>query len=192
MKKLLLLTIALSLPLAQVMRAESDKDKKKHKREAAAEAQKAAPAQQNRAIVDQRQVRRGAVQQPRTVAPAPRQAVKTEAALDTRKVERRTDAVTTERNRTVRNFDRNSSSGEEPGDRGAAYRGGGTTISSTRFVLFGGGYYIGQRYGITAPDTIRIIRATSTTSRSMATTILRLASDRNVQLSLRDQVMIAA
>ena len=39
MKKLLLLTLALSLPLAPVMRAENENDKKKHKRQAEAAAE---------------------------------------------------------------------------------------------------------------------------------------------------------
>ena len=145
MKKLLLLTLALSLPLAQVVRAETDQEKRKHKRHVAA-AEHQAPAQQN--VTAQRQplkqqVRRPIVQQSRTVAPAQRQAVTTEANLDGRNVQRsRTTSTQPTVNRTNRNFDRNSFNVARTRVITVRHdRNWWRSRFNTTFVLFGGGYY---------------------------------------------------
>jgi hypothetical protein len=129
MKKLLLLTLALSLPLAQMVRADNDKDRKKHKRQAEAAAvqrgqQGARPAAhavrrpvqttQRRAAPNQPSIvqtphslanERAAAQRPHTVAPAQRQEVKSEARLDGRN--HSGNQVSKNRNRNV---DRNQTS----------------------------------------------------------------------------------
>jgi Putative peptidoglycan binding domain len=148
MKKLLLLTLALSLPLAQVMRADNNDDKKKRKKHVAAEAQTGAPAQQHAASarqLAQPQVRRAVVPHQHTaVAPARRQAVKSEASLGAGKVQHATGSqMVTQPNRTVRNFNRNSFAVAKSRvivvrhDRGWWVN----RFPNTRFVLFGGGYY---------------------------------------------------
>ncbi len=138
MKKLLLLTLALSLPLAQMVRADNDKDRKRHKRQAEAagaqRGQQAArpaahavrrPAQttRRRAAANQPSIvrtphslanERAAARRTRNVAPAQRQGVRSEARLDGR--DRSGNRVARNRNRNVdrtarrghRDFNRNS------------------------------------------------------------------------------------
>jgi hypothetical protein len=148
MKKLLLLTIALSLPLTQVMRAENTQAKKKHKRPVAAEAQKAATASQPRSAAhqtSQSQVHRAVAQPTRTnITPAQREAVRSKAGVNAGNVGNAPNApLVTQRNGNVRNFNRNSFAVAKT--RVITVRHDrvwwANRFPNTRFVLFGGGYY---------------------------------------------------
>lgn len=161
MKKLLFLTLALSLSATQVMRAENDNEKKRHKRQAeAAEAAdrsaQAGPARQSvrqpvlRSSRQQAQrnvapTQRSIARAPRSVAPTTRQPVRSETQLDrNRNVNRNRNnsEVSVQRNGGNRNFDRNSFTVARsrvirtPHDR-SWWR----SRFNTTFVLFGGGYY---------------------------------------------------
>lgn len=156
MKRLLLLTLALSLPFGQLVRAENDTDnkkKRKHQAEAAAEdrSQQAAPSQKKLAGQPVKQpvrpVQPGAVQAHRTVskapnsmAPVPRQPVKSEANLNGQnRVRTQTPNQARNRNRQV---DRNSYSvARSRAVHGYHNRNWWRSHYNTRFVLFGGGYY---------------------------------------------------
>jgi hypothetical protein len=156
MKKLLVLTLALTLPLAQVVRADDDTDKKKkrkHQAEVAEEqrSQQAARSRQKAADQPVKQPappgRPGAAQTQRTVAksphsavPVPRQPVKSEADL---KGQKRvpTPASNQAKNRN-RQVDRNSYTvARSRAVRGYHNRNWWRSHYNTRFVLFGGGYY---------------------------------------------------
>jgi hypothetical protein len=151
MKRLLLLTLALSLPLAQMVRADNDKDRRRHRREADRPSPEAAqpvrPAQrrmmpkqrtvQRQVIPSQRTTQRRQIPRQRTVPAVQRSAVKPEARL-----EGRNRQGTVNRNRPHRDFNRNSFSVARnrvirvPHDRNWWRHHYNTT-----FVLFGGGYY---------------------------------------------------
>ena len=136
MKKLLLLTMVLSLPLAQVMRAENAQDKKKHKRPVAAEAQKAAPASQaHRAVAQPTHTK---------ITPAQREAVRSGVGVNGRNIRSTsTSRAVAQPNRNVRNFNRNSFAVAKSNviavrhDRVWWVN----RFPNTTFVLFGGGYY---------------------------------------------------
>ena len=165
MKKLIVLTLALSLPLAQLVRADNDKDRKRHKRQAEAadvqRGQQSAPqasqkvrrpvrqsaqAPQRRVAPAQRTVNRA----PRSVAPVNRQRVTSEPRSNRQD---RSDRVVTnrgqnrgqnvERNRSSnRNFDRNSFSvARSRVIRTPHNRNWWRSNFNTTFILFGGGYY---------------------------------------------------
>jgi Putative peptidoglycan binding domain len=135
MKKLLLLMLALSIPLAQVARAENDnKERKRHKR--AAEEQQA-PATSARPGTKMQRTARGA---------RPATAVKSEATLDGRTrqatVTRRTTSQAVAA-RPTRSFNRDSFAVARTRVVRVAHpawwwRG---HFPHTTFVLFGGGYY---------------------------------------------------
>jgi hypothetical protein len=161
MKRLLLLTLALSLPLAQVVRADNDRDRKRHKREVEQQrnqqAARQAPVQSAR-----RTVNRPVHPVARSVAPVNRQrgryepqfagrnrsnsqVVATRENIGNRKVDRnRNNApVAARENRgSHRDFNRNSFAVargnviRRPHNRDWWRRHYHTT-----FVLFGGGYY---------------------------------------------------
>jgi hypothetical protein len=171
MKKLLLLTLALSLPLAQMVRAENDNEKKKHKRQAEGAAEQRSqeagrPATQVAHRPVQQAQRRGAPAQrtvsrtPRSVAPVQRQSVKSEASLEGRtpqrtqvsnqainrnqNVNRRgtNSQASAQRNRGNRNFNRNSFTvAQSRVIRVRHDRNWWRSRFNTTFVLFGGGYY---------------------------------------------------
>jgi hypothetical protein len=151
MKRLLLLTLALSLPLGQVARADNDKERRRHKRDAAEEARQEASqpkAPQRRVMPNQRTVRRGTVpeQRPvqRRVVPSQRTlpAVQRTAVKPERKLEGRDRQVTVNRDRPRRDFNRNSFNIARsrvirvPHDRRWWH-----SRYNTTFILFGGGYY---------------------------------------------------
>lgn len=137
MKRLLLILLALSLPVTQVVRAEDQKERKRHRqRSEEREGQQAAqPNQptQRRMVPGQRMVPRG----PRSVPAVQRPAVRSEAQLDGRN--RRGDV---NRTRPSRNFNRNSFTVARsrvirvPHDR-IWWR----NRFNTTFILFGGGYF---------------------------------------------------
>ena len=140
MKKLLLLTLALSLPLAQVTRADNDKDRRHRKARAEERAsQRAAqPAQQaqRRVMPAQRNVSRPVRPGQRFAPAAQRPAVRTETQLD------RNRRVTVNRSAPRRAFNRNSFVVA----RSRIIRVPHNRIwwrnhFNTTFVLFGGGYY---------------------------------------------------
>jgi hypothetical protein len=155
MKKLLVLTLALTLPLAQVVRADDDTDKKKrkHQAEVAGEqrSQETAQSRQKAAGQPVKQpalpVRPGAYQTQRTVAksrhsaaPVPRQPVKSEADLNGQN-RVGTQAPNQAKNRN-RNVDHNSFTvARSRVVRGYHNRYWWRSHYNTRFVFFGGGYY---------------------------------------------------
>lgn len=148
MKKLLLVTLALTLSAAQVMRADNDNDRRKHKRQAdpVAEA-RPAPGGQARPIVRQA-VRQPMPQQaqrrlaptqrdlsrsPRTTVPNQRQAVRSEAQLEGRgrsRVQPPDQAVTPNRN-----GNRNTTQATTQGNRGNrnVNRGGNRNFNRNSF-----------------------------------------------------------
>ena len=139
MKKLLLLALALSLPLAQMVRADND-NKKKHKRqdETAANQQAGAPARQavrqpvrqsvqRNVAPNQRSIvrtphsvanERAATRTNRSVAPGQRQSVRSEANLDGRN-RQRADAPNqaNNQNQKVNRGNRNVNRGNRTFDR---------------------------------------------------------------------------
>ena len=156
MKQLVLLTLALLLPLAQVVQADNDTDnkkKRKHQAEVAAEGRSRQAAQSQKKVVGQpvkpavQSVQPRAVQTQRTVtkalhsaAPLPRQPVKSEADLD-RQNRVPTQASNQAKNRN-RHVDRNSFTvARSRWVRGHHDRSWWRSHYNTRFVLFGGGYY---------------------------------------------------
>ena len=156
MKKLLLVTLALSLPLAQVVRADNDTDnkkKRKHQAEVAAEerSQKAAQFQKN--VVGQPvkpavqfvqpkavQTQRTVTKAPHSAVPGPRQTVESEADLNGQnRIPPQASNQAKNRNRHV---DRNSFTvARSRCVRGYHDRYWWRNHYNTRFVLFGGGYY---------------------------------------------------
>lgn len=163
MKKLLLLTLALSLPLAQVVRADNDQDRKKHKREVAQQrsqqAARQAPVQSARRTVN-RPVQPVQRNVPRSVAPVNRPRGNDQPQFTNRN-RSNSQVVTTRENIGNRNVDRNRSNSQVRENRGsnrnfnrnsfAVARGNVIRTPhnrnwwrsryNTRFVLFGGGYY---------------------------------------------------
>ena len=155
MKKLLVLTLALTLPLAQVVRADEDADKKKrkHQAEVAEEQRSQQPARSRQETAGQPvkkpapSVRSGVVQTQRTVAksphsavPVPRQPVKSEADLNGQN-RVRTQAPNQAKNQN-RHVDRDSFTvARSRAVRGHHDRNWWRRHYKTRFVLFGGGYY---------------------------------------------------
>jgi len=165
MKKLLLLTLVFSLPLAQMVRADNDKDRKKHKREAESAAvqrgqqsspqagqtvrhpaRQTAQPQQRHVAPTQRTVNRA----PHSVAPVNRPATRSEPSLNRpdRSDERVTDrgdnrGQNLEQTRSSnRNFDRNSFSvARSRVIRTPHNRNWWRSNFNTTFILFGGGYY---------------------------------------------------
>jgi hypothetical protein len=154
MKKLVLLTLALSLPLTQVMRADDNKKHKRDKREdqeRTHQAAQQAPSQQTgnrpapnrqiprRVIPNQHTINRNVVQRPAALSPGvQRQAIHTE-----RELENRNRPVRVNHNRpNNRHVNRNSYTVARsrvirvPHDRTWWHNHFDTT-----FVLFGGGYY---------------------------------------------------
>ena len=137
MKRLLLITLALSLPLTQIVRAENQKERKRHRQQAEERAgeQAAPPTQpgQRRMVPAQRTVMRGS----RSVPAVQRPAVRSEAQLDGRN-----RSVEVNRNRPSRNFNRDSFTVA----RSRVIQGPHDRIwwhnhFNTTFILFGGGYY---------------------------------------------------
>ncbi|HEY1582742.1 MAG TPA: peptidoglycan-binding protein [Chthoniobacterales bacterium] len=167
MKKLLLLTLALSLPLAQLIRADDNNDRKRHRRhpEAQAPARPDAkgqrppiqpvrrPIQQsasrrNVAPVQRRFPERDLNRAPRSIAPVNRPAVQNEARLNREHGNNlaanreRTRNRTTIRNGGNRNFNRNSFSvARSRVIRSPHNRNWWRGHFNTSFVLFSGGYY---------------------------------------------------
>ncbi len=158
MKKLLLLTLALSLPLSQVTRADNTNQKKRRHPSQAAENQSAQAAGRPAPPGVRQPVGQPAQQVPRTVmSPAHRTATATrDAAMQTpsnrfnqvntrnRNVDggRTNSQVSTQRNGGNRNFNRNSFSvARTRVVRGRHDRGWWRNHFNTTFVLFGGGYY---------------------------------------------------
>lgn len=91
MKKLLLLTLALSLPIAQVTRADNNNDRKKHRQEAeAAAAQRAEAAKHPPARATQHPVRHSA-------QPAQNRAVSTRHAVSPQQVNRSNNGASVDR-----------------------------------------------------------------------------------------------
>ena len=139
MKRLLLVTLALSLPLAQMVQA--DNDRKKHKREAE-------PAAENRAQPAAPAVHRPVPQQgPRKIAPtAQRPSVNSEARLNRR--DRSSTQVSNQGNnrnpkvdRSNRNFNRNSFAVARTHVIRTRHNRNWWRSRYNTFVLFGGGYY---------------------------------------------------
>ena len=156
MKKLLVLTLALALPLAQIVRANDDTDKKKkrkHQAEVAEEqrSQPAAQSQQKAAGRPAKQpappVRPGtgrtqhtAAKSPHSAVPVPRQPVKSEADLN------RQNRVSTQPSNKAKNQNRHVNRDSFTVARSRTVRGYHNrnwwrSHYNTRFVLFGGGYY---------------------------------------------------
>ena len=151
MKKLLLLTLALSLPLSQVLSAENDNDKKKHKRQTEVAAENRGrqvappvghafrqPVQRNLAPAQ-----RAVTQKPNYVAPVNRQPVKSEANLNGQGRVQTPTSVQAKNRNPNRHVDRNSYAvarsrvvyGHHNRNWWVA------RYPHTRFVLFGGGFY---------------------------------------------------
>ena len=153
MKKVLLLMLAFSLPLAQVVRADNDKDRKKHKR-AQDQRHEQAPQpaangpRQAVARPPQRQVTRSSRVAPRVQ----RQPVRSEANLDARnrtvadrpvvRQNRGTEHVAVQRGGGHHDINRNSFTvARTRVIRVSHNRNWWHSHFNTTFVLFGGGYY---------------------------------------------------
>jgi hypothetical protein len=137
MKKLILLTLALSLPLAQVVSADNDSERRKHKRQADEQrSEQAARARlQSAHRTTNQPAQRATRNNPRAVAPA----VRSEPSLEGRN---RPGPQVSNHDRQNRSVDRDSFTVARsrvirvPHDRNWWRRHFNTT-----FVLFGGGYY---------------------------------------------------
>jgi len=157
MKKLLLLTLGLSLPLAQVMRADNDQDRRRHKREV--EQQRTQQAAQQAPVQSARRTDNRPVQGnvPRSVAPVNRQRgydqpqvasryrSNSRGNMGNRNVDRNLDSapVAVRDNRgSNRDFNRNSFAvASRNVVRTPHNRDWWRRHYHTTFVLFGGGYY---------------------------------------------------
>jgi hypothetical protein len=157
MKKLLVLILALTLPLAQVVRADDDTDKKKNRKHQAEVAQEQRPQQaaQSRQKAAGRPVKQpappvrpGAAQtrpigakSPHSAVPVPRQSVNRGADLNGRN-RVPTQASNKAKNNQNRRVDRNSFTvARSRAVHGHHNRNWWRSHYNTRFVLFGGGYY---------------------------------------------------
>ncbi len=165
MKKLILLTVALALPLAQIARADENQDQKKHKR--TAEEQRREDAAKKATQVPHHTVTK-AVQPvhhtaapvphstgsvPHAVAPVNRQPVKSEASLEGRNHQRTTVSSQTNINRAQSTTSVQRYGGHYNYNRNSYYvasryvvrtphdRVWWRTHYNTTYVLFGGGYY---------------------------------------------------
>lgn len=137
MKKLILLTLVLSLPLAQMASADNDKERKKHKRQADEQRseQAARPTSQSARPTNKRPTQGDMRNNPRAVAPA----VRSEASLEGRN---RPGPQVSNHGRQNRSVDRNSFTvARSRVIRVSHDRNWWRRNFNTTFVLFGGGYY---------------------------------------------------